>query len=166
MEALEIWKLCALGALTGVTTHLLYFIRGEHDKYAHRWITGFLTSMTSLAVVCFYHTWHAIHLGILLTTLLSLSFFAGLYGSIATYRMVFHPLRRFPGPFWAPLSNLWHVYMIRRCDNYFWIKRLHEQYGPIVRTGKSLTALHFCPANDIQGQTTYLSMTPRRSRLC
>lgn len=143
MEPLEVWNLCALAAFTGVATHLVYFIRGEHDRYAHRWITRFLISVASLAIVCFYYTWHAIHHGMLLTILLSMSFLAGLYSSIATYRMVFHPLRRFPGPFWARLSNLWHVFMIRRCDNYFWIQRLHQQYGPVVRTGSSLAELHY-----------------------
>ncbi|RPA79979.1 cytochrome P450 [Ascobolus immersus RN42] len=55
----------------------------------------------------------------------------------AIYRITFHPLAKFPGPFLAKITPLYEYYytfvkdgkMVQHCmDN------LHPQYGPIVRT--------------------------------
>jgi benzoate 4-monooxygenase len=49
------------------------------------------------------------------------------------YGHLFHPLRKFPGPFWAAHTDLWRVY-------HLWTRRMpetllqmHEKYGPVVR---------------------------------
>src|SRR4051794_33796830 len=47
-------KGCAVMAAVGVASHLLYFIRGDHNRYAHRWITRALTGITALALVVLY----------------------------------------------------------------------------------------------------------------
>ncbi|KAK3367744.1 putative cytochrome P450 [Podospora didyma] len=127
----------ALFAAVGVTSHLVYFIRGNHNKFAHRWIARALTGIAVLAVAVLRLTnFNPLHT-ILLTSLFSTSYFTGLYTSIALYRLFFHPLRKFPGPFWARLSNGYHAYIIRKSDNYLVMQQLHEKYGPIVRTGPS-----------------------------
>lgn len=127
----------AVMAVTGVATHLLFFIHGDHNRYAHRWIMRAFVGTASLALVLLhltrYHFWHAA----VLSTVFALSYFIGLYGSISFYRLFLHSLRSFPGPFSARLSNLFHMYMIRKSDNYLVMQKLHEKYGPFVRTGKS-----------------------------
>ena len=128
-------KGCAVMAAVGVASHLLYFIRGDHNRYAHRWITRALTGITALALVVLYLEKFDYVRAAILTSLFAPSYFAGLYTSISLYRLFFHPLRRFPGPFWARLSNLYHLYIIRKSDNYLVMQKLHEKYGPIVRTG-------------------------------
>ncbi|KAK4041875.1 cytochrome P450 [Parachaetomium inaequale] len=128
---------CAVMAAAGVATHLLFFIRGDHNRYAHRWITRALVGISALALVLLHLEQYNVVRAAILTSLFTPSYFAGLYTSIALYRLFFHPLRRFPGPFWARLSNLYHARIIRKSDNYLVIQKLHEKYGPIVRTGPS-----------------------------
>ncbi|KAL9082807.1 MAG: hypothetical protein Q9165_008775 [Trypethelium subeluteriae] len=54
---------------------------------------------------------------------------------MVTYRVAFHPARRFPGPFWARVTKLYHGSSVRRLDGCFFLERLRQQYGDFVRTG-------------------------------
>ena len=127
---------CAAMAAVGVLSHLLYFIRGDHNRYAHRWITRALTGIAALGLVVLHLEHYDVLRAAVLTSLFAPSYFVGLYTSITVYRLFFHPLRRFPGPFWARLSNLYHMWLIRKSDNHLVMQRLHAKYGPIVRTGE------------------------------
>ncbi|KAH8424225.1 cytochrome P450 [Aspergillus melleus] len=69
-----------------------------------------------------------------ITTHLLASYLAGLYGSLAVYRLWMHPLGGFPGPRAARLS----IYMVGRSGHAcHTLLDLHAQYGPYVRTGSS-----------------------------
>ncbi|KAI0457256.1 cytochrome p450 monooxygenase [Xylaria acuta] len=49
------------------------------------------------------------------------------------YNIFFHPLRKFPGPLVCRATNLWRVNKILSGDLPQHIRRMHEQYGPVVR---------------------------------
>ena len=51
------------------------------------------------------------------------------------YRVYFHPLRSVPGPFLAKSTSLWLAYHGYVGDDCITIRRLHSQYGPVVRIG-------------------------------
>ncbi|GAP85068.1 putative averantin oxidoreductase [Rosellinia necatrix] len=57
------------------------------------------------------------------------------YGALFIYNIWLHPLSKYPGPRLAAASPLWMV------SSYFFgrtptdLEKLHEQYGPVVRTG-------------------------------
>lgn len=53
--------------------------------------------------------------------------------SNAVYNLFFHPLRRFPGPFWMRATRLVHDYKVLRGTLVFDMLELHKKYGDVVR---------------------------------
>ena len=51
---------------------------------------------------------------------------------IVYYRYL-HPLARYPGPFWASLTNLWCTRLSIRGDWPQTLQELHNLYGPVIR---------------------------------
>ncbi|KAH8661686.1 cytochrome P450 [Tricladium varicosporioides] len=54
------------------------------------------------------------------------------------YYRFFHPLRKFPGPFWASVTRLWlgyHCFMETELPT---IYKLHQKYGPVLRITPTL----------------------------
>ncbi|KAI1153547.1 cytochrome p450 monooxygenase [Nemania diffusa] len=49
------------------------------------------------------------------------------------YNIFFHPLRSFPGPLVCRATNLWRVSKLFSGDLPQNVRRLHEEYGPVVR---------------------------------
>lgn len=45
----------------------------------------------------------------------------------------FHPLREFPGPFWAAHTDLWRVYHLSTKRFPDTLLKLHARHGPVVR---------------------------------
>lgn len=83
-------------------------------------------------------------MAVALMTILGLSLstwiIAILPASIALYWVVWivytrtlHPLASVPGPFWASVSRTWYMYRIYAGDSHSVQRRLHEQFGPIIR---------------------------------
>ncbi|KAK3380816.1 cytochrome P450 [Podospora didyma] len=131
-------------AVAGVVTHLGYFIRGEHHSNGPTIAVVYLSLLPLLTAALYHYLNLPLLTAGIRTALLASSYAAGLYGSMAVYRGVFHPLRKFDGPFLAKFSNLYHSWVLKeKSDNYRLMTNLHEKYGPIVRTGPSnLSVLH------------------------
>ncbi|KAF5236869.1 hypothetical protein FANTH_11111 [Fusarium anthophilum] len=53
--------------------------------------------------------------------------------SIAVYRRYFFNLSDIPGPFWASVTRLWHVWIILEGKQNVRLKALHREHGPFVR---------------------------------
>ena len=45
------------------------------------------------------------------------------------YNRYFHPLRHFPGPFWASLSDFWKLYFCLTKETHTRGIKLHDRYG-------------------------------------
>jgi drug/metabolite transporter (DMT)-like permease len=129
-----------LSAGLGVLSHIAYFIHGEHHE-----------SAPTLALLCvlvpaLLFTGQVVYMNVdtnqaaLTTTVLYMSYFSALWTSIIVYRLFFHRLNKFPGPFWAKVSKLYHAALvIRPMDNYLLLHRWHQKYGAFVRTGEYLS---------------------------
>ena len=64
-------------------------------------------------------------------------FYAALALSIVLYRISpFHPLAKYPGPLSLKISKLVAAYRAIGGKQYAQFKRLHDEYGPIVRVGE------------------------------
>lgn len=70
--------------------------------------------------------------------LMSSGYLPGLLFSIIIYRFFFHQLTQtaFPGPWYARITKLWHVWAYRDSRNHVVLDGLQKKYGDFVRTGK------------------------------
>jgi hypothetical protein len=130
LDSLPLWA-----AVFGLLTHWTYFIQGEHHMQAPVYACLLLAGS---AIICALHLPRhdydltdatkaglevvATYLGILFT-------------SITVYRLLFHRLRRFPGPFAARVSKIWHVWQVRGAQNHLVMDKIYHEYGTFVRTG-------------------------------
>lgn len=67
---------------------------------------------------------------------------ATLSTSILVYRVLFHPLRHLPGPWWAKLSMWTWVPIERFGQRAKVIETLHQRYGPVVRIGPNWVSIN------------------------
>ncbi|KAF9876190.1 cytochrome p450 [Colletotrichum karsti] len=132
-----------LGLLCGFAVHYGLFIHGEWHVQAPQIVLGHFWFFICFVASSIYYKGTAI--GELSQSLLVLyaGYLPGLLASIALYRLFFHRLAGFRGPWYARITKLWHVWACRDCKNHLVLEKLHEQYGDFVRTGPSeITVFH------------------------
>jgi cytochrome P450 len=83
------------------------------------------------------------HAGIIFVSTFSLYVFI-----LVVYRRYFHPLAKYPGPFWHSVSTLPAAFSLLRGRFPFDNKLHHEKYGPIFRLGPN--ELTFSSAQSMQ----------------
>ncbi|KAF7627839.1 hypothetical protein AFLA_003208 [Aspergillus flavus NRRL3357] len=72
--------------------------------------------------------------------------------SLVLYRLLYHPLRHFPGPFLSRVSVFWLSVQLRHKTLYRKLADLHNEYGDFVRVGPSdLSIIHPKAVNTIYG---------------
>jgi hypothetical protein len=97
---------------------------------------------------------------IAMTIFVAISFNIGVISSMVIYRLFFHRLRKFPGPFWAKITRFYAVYISKKKLQYFLeLQEMHKTYGDFVRTGKVLSYL-------VGYQLTALYPGPRDLSIC
>ncbi|KAL8752706.1 MAG: hypothetical protein Q9184_005652 [Pyrenodesmia sp. 2 TL-2023] len=62
-----------------------------------------------------------------------------LLASMTLYRVFFHPLRAFPGPFMAKTTKLWNVAHAAKSTNFRLMEDMRRSYGDFVRTAGRLS---------------------------
>lgn len=138
--------------VTGVASHLAYFNRGEHHMYGARYIQIFLASYMLAVISVSNLNDESIGRALVHVLSLAISYLAGLYASLLVYRVSFSPLRGFPGPYGARISNFWFSLQLANHDAYKRVVKLHEDYGDFVRIGSNdLSILHPHAVNAIYG---------------
>ncbi|KAG4432888.1 hypothetical protein IFR05_011634 [Cadophora sp. M221] len=111
-----------------------------------------------LATESRYIHWNSVsYLALILYTIAS----SLLYFAVAfTYRLTFHPLAKYPGPFFARISDWPLIIHCYRGDRHLWEYKNHQKYGPIVRYGanslsistpSSIPLIHGAKANVKKG---------------
>ncbi|KAF8218316.1 cytochrome P450 [Mycena galopus ATCC 62051] len=74
-------------------------------------------------------------------------FLASLCISIAAYRLSpLHPLAQYPGPAIGKITKLWGLWKASQGYKYLYHKKLHDAYGPYVRTGPNEISVIDAPA--------------------
>ncbi|EED15645.1 cytochrome P450, putative [Talaromyces stipitatus ATCC 10500] len=119
-------------AATGVALHHLLFRQGEWDSSAPTLLSSYVVIFAGLNVLKLgapefqnLNTYYVLACHLL-----------GLFSSIIVYRMLFHRLRKFPGPVLAGITS-WYANCLsaKKLHKFEEIGRLHRQYGDYVRVG-------------------------------
>lgn len=128
--------LAGVSAALGVLSHLDYFIHGEHHE------EGPFLGLLAIVIPALLFIGQVMYLdadrieAAMTTGLVCTSYITALFTSMIVYRVFFHRLNKFPGPFLAKVSKLYHVALvIRKSDNYLVLDKWHQKYGAFVRTG-------------------------------
>lgn len=141
LSIMSLKQQASCAAFLGVSSHLAVFIRGEHHLYVSQ-IFYLYTSAFALLygteIMLFAGTSRKAQVA---TLAVSLSYILALFSSILVYRLLFHPLRKFPGPYGAKVSKFWNVAKAMKSTNYKVMESLHQSYGDFVRTGKESSTL-------------------------
>ncbi|KAI8626135.1 cytochrome P450 monooxygenase-like protein [Xylariaceae sp. FL1651] len=140
--ALSLVYVAAFSAVAGILSHVGYFIQGEHMLTAPSLVVAafscppvVIVLIRGLAGMSFSHAAQLTFVGYL-------TYMTALFTSILIYRVFSHPLRHFPGPRLARLSQFYHFFHVRaKVDNYKHLDRLHAQYGEYVRAGPNLLSI-------------------------
>lgn len=123
--------------VAGVTSHLAFFRIGEHHLYSSRY---FLTAITAFAIsniVQSYFFQLSSRDAALRSLAIATSYFGGLYSSLLIYRIIFHPLRKVPGPLGCKVSSAWFATYVSRQDAFRQLFKLHKKYGQFLRIGSN-----------------------------
>lgn len=123
--------------MLGVALHVLALRNGEWDLSVFKILTAVVTAPFALTLCQISLHGMAFSSALWESCYLVGSVISGIYLSMAVYRIGFHRLNRFPGPFLARLSNFYFTGVaFRRHQEYFELEKLHRQYGDVVRIGE------------------------------
>jgi len=135
----------ATAALLGASAHILYFKRGEHHLHGLFYVELFFLSLLVTAGLTRHLADSSVQQGWgrAIFRSLELHFYCllGLYTSLITYRLFFHPLNKFPGPLDLKMSALSLINRVRCGDAHKRVQNLHSQYGSFVRIGPSAVSI-------------------------
>ena len=125
-----------VAAVAGLLSHNLFFIRGEHHLKAPLYIRLWCLFSAGFFVFFLRHG-NGYEQALKETAFIMGAYLGPLLASMVIYRLIFHPLRAFPGPFMYKISKLWHVLQVAPSQqNFLVLDEMHRQYGDFVRTGK------------------------------
>ncbi|KAJ9615861.1 hypothetical protein H2200_001938 [Cladophialophora chaetospira] len=164
----------------GVTTHLILFRQGEWDLSTVRLCCSYLGLFLVTLLGSFYvnvrddgPTFLSSIIAGANACSLAIAHFLGVFGSMSIYRLFFHRLSSFPGPFWGRLTGFYMSHLTRRRWHRFEeTQRLHQKYGDFVRVGpQSLSITHpdatraLYAANTICSKGPFYDMTQPRETI-
>lgn len=123
--------------LLGVSLHILALRKGEWDLSVFKILTAAAAAPLALTLCQILLHEATFSSALWRSCYLVGSLTVGMYLSMVVYRVGFHRLNRFPGPFLARVSNFYITGVsFRRHQEYLELDKLHKQYGDVVRIGE------------------------------
>lgn len=131
-------KWAALAFASGVFLHLSLYRRGEWDLAIPKVVGVYVAISVCTVVWNVFENTDSLAVATRGVLWLDVLHFMGIAGSMSIYRLYFHRLKAFPGPFWARLSNGYHTLLsAKNLSVYEEVQKLHRHYGDFVRIGES-----------------------------
>jgi len=154
----------AIAAISGVPSHLCFFIYGEHHMQAPILFRLYIVLFLILLYVEITVKEQDIFPGIKEAFKVFSTYVLSLLTSILIYRKFFHRLRRFPGPVMAGVTKLWQTAKTLDSQNHILLDSLYEKYGDFVRTGETSPSCFVNSCSDldeiVKGPTEITVFTP------
>ena len=132
---------CILLFIIGISLHVGYFNHGEHHLYGARYLMTFFTLQASAFTLMVTRLKESTTTSLEYTLLGSLSLLSGLFTSLIVYRLLLHPLRKFPGPLSVRLSDFCFSFQCRKQDAFRQVLALHRRHGDFVRVGTNTLSI-------------------------
>ena len=125
----------AIAFAAGIAAYLLYYNRSEHHLYPFQYMATY--ALAGITITATQHRFYDTPLVTAARSAFSLVgiFLTGTLLSVSIYRLFLSPLNKFPGPFFARLTQFHTVYRNRRLNSHHQLAKLHQKYGKIVRIG-------------------------------
>jgi tryprostatin B 6-hydroxylase len=136
MVTISLQATAFVGVILGVTSHLGYFIRGEHHMSGPVILATLFACPTILyTFILRYGDVITSHQAGTLTAVATGSYITALLSSIVVYRLLFHRLGKFPGPLYLRITKWNHTWLLifKGARNYQRVDEWHAKYGEIVR---------------------------------
>ena len=130
-------SICAVAGFGGFASWLLYFHRFECHMHALLYLGTFLGSCLGGFLYLTRFVGEKTVDASFYTSLVALSYLAGLYGSMMFWRIFLNPMNKLPGPWPARLGGFWWTLQLLNSDAYLKLQALHKKYGPVVRIGSN-----------------------------
>ena len=143
----DLKTLAAIGTTIGTSSHLLYWMHGLRAPHSAQIFWFHVAAFCLITALSAFS--HGLANGIMAASAICWSYLAGVFASMAIYRIWFHRLSRFPGPLASKVSKMHAVWRARHLNAHNDAVAWHDKYGDFVRTGTS-TIFHvfFDPVSD------------------
>ncbi|KAL3457963.1 cytochrome P450 [Aspergillus heterothallicus] len=127
----------ALAGLVGVAVYILYYHRGEHHLYPQRNVPATLTLYLLFALaINQYDGSLTLNATLSQAALLLSLYLAGIFTSLAVYRLLMNPLNKFPGFRLARIAGFAHtIHISKKMDRHLILYDAHKKWGKFVRYG-------------------------------
>jgi hypothetical protein len=139
MNMAPIWlpQAALISASIGVLSHYFFWIRFEFDRFFYKIALAVLI-LQPLTLLALQISGLGMLQSIVILSVLEGCYCVALFSSITLYRLFFHPLHKFPGPFWARLWMWWKISKFaEEGKGYMVVHELHRKYGDVVRIGRA-----------------------------
>lgn len=134
--------------LSGVAAHVLLWVHGEWDSFIGQIILSALFAHFALLLILYFLYGQTILATIVTASCLETLHLLGTFASITVYRVFFHRLRHFPGP-WRAKIWIWDIFSRTWNSGHrqsIVLDELHAKYGPVVRYAPDRLSVNFAAA--------------------
>ena len=120
----------------GIVVHNLLLKYIELDIYLPHLFAFSILTKSALTYAHIHYENVSVVESILKVSAETVCFTVGVFLSMVVYRLFFHRIRKFPGPFGARVSRLYSMRLAaKKVQYHLELAKLHEQYGDFIRTG-------------------------------
>lgn len=136
MLAVPLSNVARVAAILGPVSHVLLWVRVDIDSWSHK-LCVIANLIFFLSPILLWQRGFSLGHAISASLTAEICYAASLIASIGFYRAFLHPLKAYPGPFWARISVFWKVKHFQKSNwqAYRVIDKAHKDYGNIVRVG-------------------------------